>query len=88
VFFGGMALVMSVVVFFAGPVTTLSVACAFIVPLGVYDFSVAGRLHGVTLWGGTAIVVSLPIRLWLRQVPGGDLQGLDASDPGLAQSDW
>jgi hypothetical protein len=49
----------------AGPVTTFLLAYSFILPLVVWDIGVFRRIHPATLWGGLAIVVSLPVRLWI-----------------------
>jgi len=54
-------------VHFAGPWTTYPLAYAFILPLFVWDWSARGRIHPATKWGGLAIALSLPIRLWLSK---------------------
>jgi len=53
------------VIYNAGPATTFLLAYAFIVPLVVWDVCVSHRIHPATLWGGSGIVASLPLRMWL-----------------------
>ncbi len=50
---------------FEGPVRTFLLAYTFILPLVFWDVRTLGRIHPATLWGGGAIVVSLPLRLWI-----------------------
>ncbi len=47
-----------------GPVTTFLYADAFILPLLVWDIAVLRRIHPATIWGGLAIIISLPVRFW------------------------
>ena len=43
------------------PLSTFGPALLFIVALGVHDRRSLGRIHPVTLWGGIAIALSLPV---------------------------
>jgi len=43
------------------PLTTFGPALLFVVALGIYDRRTMGRIHPVTLWGGIAIALSLPV---------------------------
>jgi hypothetical protein len=47
------------------PLTSFGPALLFIVALGVYDRRSMGRIHPVTLWGGLAIALSVPVALLL-----------------------
>ena len=49
----------------AGPVTTFLLAYTFIAPLVIWDIGALRRIHPATLWAGLAMVVSLPVRLWI-----------------------
>ncbi len=50
-----------------GSVGTFLLADVFILPLVVWDVCVLRRIHPATLWGGLAILVSLPLRFWLSE---------------------
>jgi hypothetical protein len=45
------------------PFVSFALSDVFIVFLAVWDRSVHGRIHTVTLWAGALIIVSQPIRL-------------------------
>jgi hypothetical protein len=47
------------------PLTSFGPALLFIVALGIYDRRTKGRVHRVTLWGGIAIALSLPVAFLL-----------------------
>jgi len=54
------------------PLTSFGPALLFIVALGIHDRRTLGHFHRVTLWGGIAIALSLPVafllsdtKLWL-----------------------
>jgi hypothetical protein len=47
------------------PFVYFGLADLFIVALALWDFRKRGNLHPVTLWGGLALIVSLPVRLAL-----------------------
>jgi len=54
---------------FQGPVRTFLLAYSILIPLVFWDLVTRRRLHPVTLWGGGAIVASLPLRLWFSTTP-------------------
>ena len=60
-----------------GPPVVLGLAALFVVPLVVWDFQTLGRLHPATLWGGLAVVGSIPLRLAIGLTSG-----------WLAVADW
>ena len=47
------------------PAETFVLADLFILPIVVWDLCVLRRIHPATLWGGLAILASLPVRYWL-----------------------
>ncbi len=47
-----------------GPAKTFLYANAFLLPLVVWDLATSRRLYPATLWGGLAVILSLPIRFW------------------------
>jgi hypothetical protein len=49
------------------PFVYFGLADLFIVALAIWDFRSRGRLHGATLWGGLAIILSQPLRLALSE---------------------
>jgi uncharacterized membrane protein YozB (DUF420 family) len=49
----------------APPLVGLLVSDLFLAALAAWDVKSRGRLHPVTLWGGMALVLSQPLRLWL-----------------------
>jgi len=49
----------------SGPFVYYSLAYLFLVALAVWDFRSRGWLHPVTVWGGLAMLVSVPVRLAL-----------------------
>jgi len=51
------------------PAETFVLANLFILPMVVWDLCVLRRIHPATLWGGLAILVSLPLRFWLSETP-------------------
>jgi uncharacterized membrane protein YozB (DUF420 family) len=51
------------------PFVYFGLADLFIVALAVWDFRSRGSLHPVTLWGGLALILSLPLRLALSATP-------------------
>ena len=54
------------VVFETGnPFVYFGLSWLFVVALAAWDWRTRGRLHPVTLWGGAATIVSLPLRLAL-----------------------
>ena len=50
-----------------GAAKTFIYADLFILPLLAWDLYSSRRIHPATLWGGLAIVVSLPIRFWFSE---------------------
>jgi len=46
-----------------GPPVVLALSAIFVVPLVVWDLRTLGRLHAATLWGGLAVIGSIPLRL-------------------------
>lgn len=46
-----------------GPLVYFGITDLFIVALGIWDFRSRGRLHPVTLWGGSLLIISQPLRL-------------------------
>lgn len=48
-----------------GPLVSFLLPDIFIVLLVIWDLGVLRRIHPATLWGGLAIVASLPLRLWI-----------------------
>ncbi len=50
-----------------GPARTFLFADLFILPIIAWDIAVLRRVHPATLWGGLAIVVSLPVRFWVSE---------------------
>ena len=53
-----------------GPPVVFAVATLLLVPLVVWDWRTLRRLHPVTLWAGSLLVVSGPLRLVLSQTDG------------------
>lgn len=54
----------------ANPAPVVSVALVvFTASLAVHDRLTLGRIHRVTLWGGLAIMLSVPVRVLLAQTP-------------------
>ena len=51
------------------PAETFILADLFILPMVVWDLCILRRIHPATLWGGLAILVSLPLRFWLSETP-------------------
>ena len=49
------------------PFASRGLSYLFIVAIAVWDFRSAGKIHGVTLWGGLAIILSFPIRLLVSE---------------------
>lgn len=49
----------------APPLVGYLVTDLFLAALVAWDLKSRGRLHPVTLWGGMALVLSQPLRLWL-----------------------
>jgi len=47
------------------PLTTFGPALLFILALGIHDRRTLGHVHRVTLWGGIAIALSLPVAFLL-----------------------
>lgn len=60
-----------------GPAGFFGVGDLFVVAIVVYDLVTTRRIHGATLWGGLALVLSQPLRLLI----GG-------SSPWLAFAGW
>jgi hypothetical protein len=50
-----------------GLAKTFLYADLFILPMVAWDIVVLKRVHPATLWGGLAIVVSLPVRYWISE---------------------
>jgi len=50
-----------------GPAKTFLFADLFILPIVAWDIAVLRRVHPATLWGGLAIVISLPVRFWFSE---------------------
>ncbi len=59
------------------PLSSFGPALLFIVALGIYDRRTTGHIHRVTLWGGIAIALSLPVAFLLS-----------ATEPWLRFSTW
>ena len=53
-----------------GPLAFFGLTDLFAVALAIRDFRARGRLHPVTLWGGSLIVVSQPLRLVVSSTQG------------------
>jgi uncharacterized membrane protein YozB (DUF420 family) len=53
----------------APPLVGHLVSDLFLAALVAWDLRSRGRVHPVTLWGGIALVLSQPLRLWLSQTP-------------------
>ena len=60
-----------------GPPVVFAVATLLLVPLVLWDWKTLHRLHPVTLWAGSLLVVSGPLRLMLSK-----------SDGWLRMADW
>ncbi len=61
----------------AGPLTSFVLADLFVMPLVVWDVGVLRRIHPATLWGGLAVVASLPSRVWIS-----------GTQPWLVLAEW
>lgn len=48
-----------------GPLAYFGITDLFIVALAIWDIRSDGRIHRVTLWGGLAIIISQPLRLFV-----------------------
>jgi len=59
------------------PLTSFGPALLFIVALGIHDRRTLGHIHRVTMWGGIAIALSLPVAF-----------SLSGTQPWLAFSQW
>ena len=53
----------------APPLVGYLVTDLFLAALVAWDLKSRGRIHPVTLWGGTLLVLSQPLRLWLSETP-------------------
>jgi hypothetical protein len=53
-----------------GPLVYFGITDLFIVALGIWDFRSRGRLHPVTLWGGSLLIISQPLRLMVSGTEG------------------
>ena len=46
-----------------GPLAFFGIGYSFVVVAAMYDFASRGRVHKAYLWGGAALVLSVPVRL-------------------------
>ena len=53
-----------------GPLAFFGLTDLFVVGLAIWDFRARGRLHPVTLWGGSLFIASQPLRLVVSNTEG------------------
>lgn len=53
-----------------GPPMVFAIATLLLVPLVVWDWKTLGRIHPVTFWAGSLLIVSGPLRLVLARTDG------------------
>jgi len=53
----------------SGPDVAFALKIAFVLPLVGWDVRTLGRLHPVTMWGGTFLIAAAPVYYWISPTP-------------------